>query len=345
MLADKKKHYNDYYRYEVAEREDAPAIVNGLFDRVMRNDGAALEEVLKIVSSNIFYLVCNRLENSGNATFENVDDIMQQIRLEIFKISFRGVPEYVSENNFYGYLLGVAENSIKNFRKYDKKKNEREQYDTEEMSVFDQMESQSGLSQSHSTEDIFIKKENQTIQKRIMEMYLSALENSTKPPQQLLTYCYAVMIPQLYKKTSNQKLLGRLESISSRKTGKPNSRYNPALNCLEGDIVRDSVILTKWAMEAMHGRNVMQLNEEYLEIYDLERIFGIEFMWGIPYQKKLDESVDGQAIKDIVITEKYEANNINNWPARVMKSLIQDTERDMENEFGESIASMVEELF
>lgn len=341
------QHYNQYYYYSISSEIDPGKKVNSLFEAVCRNDNSAIEEVSKILASNTYYLVCNRLENGGCATRENVDEVMQNVQFEFMKATFRGFPEYVTSDRFYGWLLGVVENCAKNFKKRDKQKGEVEEFEGEGYTIQDCIEARSDTENGSSPEQDLLAKEKDCMIECILRKYIIALQESKMMPHQLLTYCYAVVIPQLIKKTNNIELLKKIDKISGRKKQPPNSHYNDETNQLEGEINRNSVILINWAMEAMYKMRVEQLDSEFLEIYNLEKIADMDFDWGMHYKSNMEREVNGILEKKVIITpDGYHQNTIKNWPIRVAKSLISDTEKQLlaDKDIVEKSVNLVEEM-
>lgn len=101
--------------------------------------------------------------------------------------------------------------------------------------------------------------------RKVINFYLMALQETNLPPHHVLTYCYAVLIPQLFIKSGDIDFLKQVEAISKRNGKTAKSWYNEENNCLEGEIARDSVILMKWAYNAMEDMQVQALEKEFLE--------------------------------------------------------------------------------
>lgn len=341
-----KEHYNQYYRYNLPSGEEPCAAANRLYDSVMRNDKTALDQLLKILSSNTYYMVCSRLEKAGHATRENVDDVMQNIRMEILKAAFRGFPQYIKKDQLYPYLIGIAEKCVDNFKKTNQGNKNREQYDTEKYSVFDAVQDNKTDSNLTTPEQKVLSDERAVMRNIILKTYITALQESKQPPYQLLTYCYAVLIPQLFKKTVRKELLRKIDSISSRKSPAPNSHYNEEKNCLEGDITRNSTILLNWALSAMYKQTVAELNQEFLDLYKIEKIADVMFEWGIYYRANMEKEYENIPIKQLVITDTFQENAIKNWPERIAKSLLKAAEQILlsQEEFCGKSVKIAEEM-
>lgn len=358
MFSGVKEHYNNYYRYELSAGEDPVDIVNSLFIPVMKNDKEALNKVLRIISGRTYYKVCNMLDEVNRATLENVDDVMQNARLEITKLAFRGFPERVSEDGFYGYLYKIFVVCTNNFKKINKKLNAREVYETEktdeegasiEGDVFDNIESDYfKINRESVTEKQMLIKEKRQIYDEILGRYIKVLQDSQLEPHQLMTYCYAILIPQLIKKTDNIKLLNQVEKLSMRKSHTANSYYDAKENKLKGKIARDSVILVNWAIEAMYRMKVEQLDDEFQELYSLEKVADTDFRWGLPFKENMErinkttETIE----RKVVITEAYSETTIKNWPPRVAESLLKNTEEQLleETEIKKKSTKIIEEM-
>lgn len=328
------EYYNQHYRYDLPENKKPGEAVNSLFERVERNDQEALEEVLKILSSNTFYLVLRRLSDCGNVIVENVDDVLQNVRLEVIKAAFRGFSERVTQDGFYGYLLGMTEKCIKNYRKRLENKNTKEQYDTKNCSVLDAMETAGRKERSDNPEDMVVMRNQQRDGDDIIHFYLTALRGTEEKPYKVLAYCYAVLLPQLFKKSCNSRFKRKIGTISSRNGRPPFSYYNEEKNCLEGEIARKSAILINWAMGAMEGQRVEELDKEFLELYKEEPLNEEEFLWGKPYSKNMEKIEHNKPIKFLVITKEFSQNAIKNWPIRVAERLRDETGRLVQKDRG-----------
>lgn len=329
------QNYEQNYHYIFSSDNNSADVVNSLYERIMRNDKQALEEVLKILGSNTYYLVYKRLSAYGMGSVENVDDLMQGIRLKIAQLAFRGFPGEVTEENFYGYLIGIVENSIKEYKKADGRRKRKEQYETEEYSVFDYL----GESESNTLdnpEKVLLAKEQESFEQRILHSYEQALKNTNILPCRVLTYCYAILLPQLFKKSKNPAFLSKVEKLSSRKNKVANSTYNRECNCLEGEITRNSVILINWALDAMHKQKVSELSREFQDLYREEPLTKEEsdFAWGAAYVDNMQSACNGKFMKDVVIPEDFQKLQIKNWPGRVAYALFLETEKYVQSDAG-----------
>jgi len=268
------EHYRLYYHYTPAREEngETPAeIINSLYDRVMRNDKEALGEVIRILQSNTYALAVKRLSLKGNSGLEQVDELMQTVSFEVMKLAFRGFPEQVDAERFFGYLLGIAQNCCNDFNRRQSQEQMRQKAGQEGVDVFQVLDTVKTTNWEHElVEQEILDAETSAIRKEILRFYQQALQETQLPPYQVITYCYAVLLPQLFKKSRNPRFLRQLAKISGRKGGKPSSCYNEETGNLEGKIARDSVILLNFALSAMEGETVETLSREFVELYGME---------------------------------------------------------------------------
>lgn len=328
MTGNLSAHYNEYYYYGIPDGKEPGDMVNERYDRVMRNDREALETVLKILASNTYYLVSKRLDTYGMGTIDNIDDVMQNIWEEVVKLSFRGFPPKVSQNNFYPYLIGIAENCIKNFRKRTGRNMVREQYDTETSSVYQTLEAKGRSGENDNMPDrIVLADEKQDCERAVLRFFVRALQETKMSPYQVITYCYAILIPQMFKKSQRKDFLKKVEILSGRKEKTPNSYFDEERNRLCGEIMRNSVKLLNWAVDAMYEQKLWQLDREFLELYEEEPLSEDAFEWGQRYLDHMKKEYEGIPVRELVITSQFEMSSIKNWPDRVAKSLLLETEK------------------
>lgn len=337
-------HYSQYYKYELPNGKQPDEVVNRLYDRVMRNDAEALEEVIKIFSSKVYSYVKNQLGSFG--TEENIEDLMQDINMQVVMKVFRGFPEDFDSEKFYIYLWGIAKHSVKKYLK--KKINVREQYDTEESSVFDLLQGTDDTSEHVNPENIVIFQDKKQEKTEILSFYFEALRKTKAVPYQVMTYCYAILLPSLFKMSSNPYFLRQIDVICGRNGKAPNSRYNSFLNRVEGEVARKSSILVNWAIEAMDKQKVEELDQEFLFLYNMVPLTGETLVWGEYYRNFMEQKDKklGIPIRKIVITESFSRNRIKNWPERVAAALYRDTEEiALKNKgFRQKSVKIVEEM-
>ena len=322
------------------EGEDAGRAISRLYDPIMRNDKSALEKALQILSDNTYEMAAKRLRAYGICQPEALDDVMQEIRMEVMKLAFRGFPEKVTSEGFYGYLIGLAEICCQNYRKRHFAKKE-----------FIPKEPENGIfetgGESEQMESAYIEQERLSVIRRIFEFYVKALKETKAPPYQTLTYCYAILVPQLIKRTDNKELLKKLNVIGARKTDGDASRYNEKTGRLEGEITRNSVILMNFAISAMYRQTSELLNREVLEIYHLEPLSESQFRWGRAYEENMEKEYKGSPVKQLVITDTFSKNAMKNWPLRIAKNLKNETEKLAlaDNIFRKKSIGIAEDIF
>ena len=357
MFAEAEEHYKKFYYYPLPDGKEPRETVNGLFDAVRNEDGAALEKALRILSSNTYFLVCSRLEKAGFATQDNVDEVIQNVRLVVMAKAHmpRGFQRVTSSEDFFAYLLGITQNQASNFiknhiptKRQGDKLARRLIYDMDEKSAFEAMEMQDAEGEQYTPEGDMIRKERHEVNETIFQKFLEVLGDSGCPPRRLLTYCYAVLIPQMAKKTDRKDFIGRIVEMSGRMSDTPNSVYNLAERCWEGEIARKSVKLMKWAYGAMYKLKVAQMNEEFLELYGMEGIASLPFRWGSTFWENMERVAKGEDVaeKELVVTEKYTMSGISNWPDRVAAELLEATRNALHREsgFAEKAVAYFEEI-
>lgn len=339
---DRREHFNTYYRYDLPKNVTPGDVVNGLFEPVMRNDMQALEEVLKIIGSNTYQMVKGRLSAMGFNSESDIDEVMQNAREEILKMAFRGFPPKVNADGLFGYLVRVVENCIKNYRRQ-----RFFAYNTEEESGLENLGENDFEYMEGAPEENVLSLEKMDIEKQVIRYYIKALSDTNKVPYQVITYCYAVLIPQIFKRTQNMDILNKVNQISGRESGEKTSFYEEETNYLGGEIARNSVVLMNWAMDAMYNQSVEFLSREYIELYNREPLDGEEFEWGNLYKEAMEKLYKNTCIRKLVITEEFDKDAIKNWPSRVITALLKDTEELLyhDTEFRQKSAGYIEELF
>lgn len=319
-------HYKTYYEYPLPDGIQPGEAVAGLFDQILQEDRDSQEQVIRILSSNTYYLIVDRLAKYSNPLIDDIDNIMQDVRMQIMTLFFRGIPERITRDGFYGFLLQLVENRIKNYQREKAIKLKKEQRETPERSLQEVVERQQN-DESADPENAYLMKERWRVIRKVVHYYLEALQETELPPHYVLTYCYAVLVPQLFKKSKNIDFLRRVEQISKRNEKTAKSWYNEKDNCLEGEIARDSVILMKWAYDAMKDMQVSELEKEFLELYQMEPLNEEPFSWGTAWKENMRGALNDIPLETIVILEHFTRNAIKNWPLRVAEHLMTETER------------------
>ena len=340
------RHYNTHYQYPLPDGTPPGDAVNQLFDRILQDDKDALEQAVHILTANTYYLVVDRLSKHVNPAIQDIDNIMQDVRMQVIRLAFRGIPEWVTKEGFYGYLLRLVERRIQDYQRKMGKLAAQEISAAGEEGMLTALNGQEELPEHGDPETVYLIQEQREAIRQVIHFFLQALRETELPPWQILTYCYAVLIPQLFKKSDNPKFLKRVETVSGRNGKQPNSRYNPDKGCLEGEITRNSVILIKWAMDAMEQMLAGGLSEEFLDLYNAEPLNDETFAWGEAYLANMEKEIDGIPLKDLVILEQFSKNAIKNWPGRVAENLLTETEERVhaDEAFGRNSVRIVETL-
>lgn len=318
-------HYNQYYRYDLPVGKEPAETVNRLFDTVMHNDKQALEQVIRILSSNIYYMVYSKVKTLNMDVIDGIDELMQIIQLEILQKAFRGFPEWVDEEGFYGYLLRLAEKQVKNYERKQRTYGNRENIGQEDY-VFEQSNPWQYDDSAFNPEDKLISDEELALEQKILDIFVKVLMESNEKPYKVVTYCYAVLLPQLMKRSENVELLNKVNVISGRESSRQTSFYNEKDKCLEGEIARDSVVLLNWALDAMNKKDVDYLSAEFVRLYNMDPLTEADFIWGNTFLNNLDNVHKGKVIRSLVITEDFNPLTIKNWPVRLGQLLLRETE-------------------
>ncbi len=325
-------HYRNYYRYgkDDMDEETARDTVNRLFAEVLKNDQRAVEDVLRIVREQAYYKIVVRQVRKYPqiATLDHVDNAMQQASLEYLEKSMTNFENFTG-GDFYAYSISFFRYSVlgymnKYYHKVDKKEtmlDEDERIENEQLG-----ERQAGENPEQKVED----KEDEEFKDGIIRQYIQTLEASGIKPYKLVTYCYADILPMVLKDHGmNQELLewvNRLNIPGERKKSEADS----ATGEIRGLIAREGRSLIKWAMVAMHKKDVCHLSDEFTEIYNLRPLAGMNFCWGNKFKEALnvpDKKQDRNDMKigRLVITEDFPLDRIKNWPERTYRQLCKET--------------------
>lgn len=327
----KLEHYRQYYQYDLPKGKQPGEVVNSLFDRMMRNDKEALEQVLGILADRTFAMLCSRLESVGCYSADHVDDLMQIIRMEIMKKSFRGFPRKVTKEGFYGYLIQIVQNQTKRYRKEQLHDRQSLVYEKDTEKKPDPLERQirkQGLLSS-DLEEQAISREEDGLKKRVLDYFMEALAWTDRKPYQAVTYGYAYLLPKILNDSRKRELKRKVNVISGRESGKQASGYEEDSDFLWGEITRKSEFLTGWAMDAMCRKKVRFLAEEFMKLYNMDPLNGKPVAWEDPFQQNMREEEKGKPIEELVITEEFDQLAIKNWPVRMQKALIEKTRERM----------------
>lgn len=343
---DIQRHYHQFYEYP-KQKEDAVSKlsaqerkdrVTSLYDAVMRNDKDALEEVILLVSDPGFWIVYKKLL-SHNARYHNlefVDDLMQNIREKIMEKAYRGFVSKkedaleVEENNFYMQLLGIFEHSVlEGVRKNWEKEGNWDSYE-EKVEIQGDFLVQKKENEIVLPESNLFQEETEKMQNIIVSLFINSLADSSLAPHKLITYCYTSLLPLVFKNSRSSEFLTKVNDISGRNGQKKTSGYSFEDGVLFGEIMRNSIVLINWALDAMYGENVDFLQAECAELYNEEPLAGAKLVWGRDFCENLEEYVaTGKKEKEIVITDEFGKLNIKNWPIRVQMAVYKDMEKNL----------------
>lgn len=325
-------HYNQYYCYNLPEDQEPGETVNGLFDAVMRNDKHALEQVIRILSSNVYYMVYSKVKTLNMDVIDGIDELMQIIQFEVVQTAFRGFPEWVNEDGFFGFLIKLAQHQVQNFERKQRTYGNRENIGQEDY-VFEQSNPWQTDNSNTIPEDKIISEEEEALEQKMLHTFVKVLMETDEKPFKVVAYCYAVLLPQIMKHSDNVELLKKVNIISGRESGKQTSFYNEQNKCLEGEIARDSVVLLNWALDAMAKKKVEFLSDEVVDLYNMAPLTKEDFAWGNAFCNNLDNVHMGKVIRSLVITEDFKVLTIKNWPGRFAQVLLRETEESiMEND-------------
>ncbi len=187
--------------------------------------------------------------------------------------------------------------------------------------------------------------ETKDFKDQMLAYCIECLMNTNTEPHKAVTYCYANLLPMIFKSTQNEQVLQKMDWMSGRRYTKKTSsfKWNPKKERFEliGEISRDSETLMKWAIDAMWDMSVEFLQNEVQETYNMEPIGNTTFAWGQDFRENLLKKYDDvRRERDVVITSEFPEVNIKNWPVRLGASLYKQTrEHFMRDEYYESVAS------
>lgn len=317
------EHFKKYYQYENMDAETAKNKVNDLFSKVILNDREALNEVLYIVREKVYFNLCKKLSGSSFASLEHVDDAMQYASMEYIKKSMTNFNNF-AENNFYAYSLKFFDNWFLNYIKQYYKKVVSMEKDLQEKEYIEKKEVS-----RNNPEQTYMDTEKDWFEKKCIQCFIQVLEASEIVPYQLLTYCYASILPIVLKSHCGIKELlkwiNKLNVPDKEKT----SWADVDTGEIGGMITRNSRHLVDWAINAMYKKNVTYLSQEFKDIYNIQPLAEENFAWGNEFIKALSMPISFECevheIGDLIITDTFSKDAIKNWPTRVFKMLLHKT--------------------
>lgn len=325
-------HFRNYYRYgeKDMDEETARSMVNRMFPQVLKNDRNALKDVLCIVREQAYYkIVVSQVRNYPQiSTIEHVDNAMQQASLKYLEKSMTNFDNFYGDD-FYAYSIVFFRMSVMAYmREYYHKVDKRENVLDEEEHKKD--ERTGDRQQRENPEWKMEDKEDKEFENEFIRQYIQTLEISTIKPYKLITYCYTDILPIVFKDHGmKQELLEWINQLNIPGEEKK-SEADLITGEIKGLIARKGQSLIKWAMIAMHKKNVSHLSKEFTDIYNLRPLAGMNFCWGDNYVQSLDTSDENFDYKNIkmgklVITEDFPKDSINNWPKRTYIQLCKET--------------------
>lgn len=316
--------------YQLPDGTNGDERVNSLYEAAMRNDKNAEEEITNIILSSTSQMVSSKLVQAGLYTKENVENVKQDIADAISGIIFKGYDSKATEEGFFGYLNNTARNRVLKFiaDASEIRKNEKS---SEEEKVFEIIDNNGDM--NHRID----KKWTEYVAKKIMKHYVEVLKNNTFPPYRVFVYCYAAIIPKMFRESKSVNFLKRIDEIYKRNK-EVRSWYDEDSNSVKGEVCRDSDYLVKWAVAAMKGCKIAELDKEFISFYNMAPLLSGDnnFAWGAVFSEKLNGNYEKTKIpmKDLVITEQFTNSAISNYAQRVgaaflknvQKAVIEDSE-------------------
>lgn len=313
--------YLNYYQYPLPDGVNRAQEVGKLLLPFMQNSQEALSKVI-LLMNDPGYKAVNAYLSGKDRRFQElavIDDIMQNTGMEITRMAFRGVPEWVTEEGFYGYLLNTYKTQAKHeVTARSKKERMDDSYEEKTEAGFDIL---SGDEEGYdSTWENAFQEEKNRMKEIAVAAFVNALAESDVDPHKIVTYCYASLLPVLYKDSKNEKFLNTINKISGRRYHIKTSGYSSDIG-IYGEVARSSDVLMKWAVDAMYDMEVDFLQQEAKNLYNMSPLAGQKLEWGREFYRNLDKQYKNKTIRNIVITSEFGTNTINNWPRRFVAVL------------------------
>lgn len=343
MKQDSRTYYRERYSEVIHAGEDPAEVVNALAERLMRNDPEAMDVVCRVIYYK-FYDLAVRYAQRLKWTSDYVDTILDQACEEFYKMCIRGLGESVLTQGVFGLLYKAVYYAYRHIINENIKYFQNTQFESNDADDIEKMNAKNNQEDNISSDVLgdVLAEEEADCDKRVLEFFRQALMDNKEIPYQMITYCYASLLPLMFKESSDDRFKENINDLSAR--GKGNSWFKDGET--GGDINRNSFILLKWAVEAMNEQTTGFLSEEFEKFYMQEPIVGIPFSWGASYRHALKDKYEGKAAKDIVITEEFDTLRIKNWPSRVGMRLYEDTKRRMcqDKEFRKAAVGRAEKI-
>lgn len=330
--------YRKHYKDDIENDKERERLVGKFMMPALQNDDEAIDKIIQLLIDPSFAVIRNAMLKNGDMykSLELMEDMMQEITEVIKGVFFRGIPESVLPEELMKYLLGVVRHSIQRIlgKKYQNEVQnpslEQWEEDGKPLPV------QKVEEDSEGTDDF---------KNQMLSYCIKCLMNTKAEPHKAVTYCYANLLPIIFKTTQNEQVLHEMDQMSGRRYKKKTSSFgwNHRKERFEvtGEVSRDSETLLKWAIDAMWDMSVDFLQKEVQETYNIEPIGNTTFVWGQIFRTNLLKDYDtGRKERDVIITSEFSEVNIKNWPVRLGAALYKETrEHFMKEEFYESVAS------
>lgn len=322
MKQDSKAFYRERYLEVIPDREDPVEVVNGLAERLMKNDPEAMEIVCRVIYYK-FYDLAVYYTGKSQWTSDYADVILNQACEDFFKLCVRGLKDSVLTEGVYGLLQKSVYYAYLHMINKNKKYSEKTKFEQDDSGNIDRIQAKKDREDNISVDMLedMIEKEEDVSDRKVLDFFREALIENKEIPYQMITYCYASLLPLMFKESSDFSFKDNINHMSAR--GKEGSWFRNGE--IGGDIGRNSSILLNWALDAMNGQTTGFLCGEFEKLYQWEPVAGKPFSWGEQFQCALKEDHEGQKIKDLVITEVFDRMRIKNWAPRIELRLYQDT--------------------
>ena len=343
MRQDSRTYYQERYSEVIQAGEDPAEVVNALADRLMRNDPEAMDVACRVIYYK-FYDLAVRYAQQSKWTSDYVDTILDRACEDFYRMCTRGLDESVLTQGVFGLLYKEVYYGYRHIINENKKYSKNTQFENDDSDDIERINAKNNREDNISSDVLenVLAEEEADCDKRVLDFFRQALMDNKEIPYQMITYCYASLLPMMFKESSDDLFKENINHLSAR--GKGNSWFKNGKT--GGDINRNSSILLKWAVDAMNEQTTGFLSEEFEKFYIQEPIVGMPFSWGAPYRLALKDEHGGKAVKDIVITEEFDTLRIKNWPSRVGMRLYEDPKRRMcqDKEFRKAAVGRAEQI-
>ncbi|MBU5477683.1 hypothetical protein KQI69_00515 [Eubacterium sp. MSJ-13] len=343
MNKDSRIYYRERYSEVIHAGDDPVEVVNSLVKQLMQNDPEAMDVVCRVIYYK-FYDLAVRYAQQSKWTSDYVDVILNEACENFYRMCTRGLDESVLTQGVFGLLYKAVYYAYRHIINENIKYSQKTQFENDDADDIEKINAKKNL-EDNITSDVLgdvLTREEDACDKKVIDFFRQALMENKEIPYQMITYCYASLLPMMFKESSDDLFKENINDLSSR--GKGHSWFKDGK--IGGDINKNSSILLKWAVDAMNEKTTGFLSEEFENLYQKEPIVGMPFSWGVSYQLALKEEQNGRLNKDIVITDEFDILRIKNWPSRVEMRLYEDTKKRMyqDKEFRKSAVGRAEKI-